>query len=73
MYVCKKGLEVKPCKSAAGYYLGTYDEEGPRCRLSSGYAKTEEEALENLCYDRQCAEENRFCNGCGNCEIRKAV
>lgn len=71
MQRCKQGLEVKAYSSGAGYYLGTYDEDGPRCRISSGYAKTEAEALETLCYDRQSAEENRFCNGCGNCEIRR--
>lgn len=65
--ICKEGYEVKPCKSAAGYYMGTFDpEEGPNCRISSGYAKTAEEA-EKLPLDRQDALENLACNGCGRC------
>lgn len=64
---CKKGYEVQPLKSAAGYYMGTYDKEGfPNCRISTQYAKTQEEA-KKLALDRQCAEENYFCNGCGRC------
>lgn len=67
---CVKGYEVEPQRSAAGYYMGTVDEEGlPNCRISSRYAKTREDA-KKLPLDRQGAEENRFCNGCGNCGIR---
>lgn len=66
---CVKGFEVCPQRSAAGYYMGTFDpEEGPNCRLSSAYAKTAEEAKE-LPLDRQDAMENMFCNGCGNCFV----
>ena len=65
---CRKGYEVTILSSAAGYYIGTRDKEGfPNCRLSSGYAKTVAEARENLNADRQRAEENAFCNGCGCC------
>jgi len=64
---CKKGYEVQPLKSAMGYYMGTVDEDNcPNCRLTTNYAKTEEEA-KKLVLDRQGAEENRFCNGCGRC------
>ena len=64
---CKKGLKVEPLRSAAGYYMGTVDEEGfPNCKLSSAYAKTAKDA-EKLSLDRQIADENVFCNGCGNC------
>ena len=67
---CVKGYEVQPLRSAAGYYMGTLDDEGfPNCRLSSGYAKTAEKAKE-LPLDRQggyMAPENEFCNGCGRC------
>ena len=42
---CKKGFDVCAHKSAAGYYLGTWDEEGPRCRLTTAYAPTIEEAM----------------------------
>jgi len=70
---CIKGYEVKPQRSAAGYYLGTVDEEGfPACRLSYNYAKTEDEALE-LLMDRQSASENTFCNGCGSCFENRCV
>lgn len=64
---CIKGFEVEPQRSAAGYYMGTFDpEEGLNCRLSSEYAKTVEEA-KKLPLDRQSCMENEFCNGCGRC------
>ena len=64
---CIKGYEVQPLKSAAGYYMGTVDEEGfPKCRISQNYAKTVEDASK-LPLTRQTAEENIFCNGCGCC------
>lgn len=60
---CVRGYEVRPYKSGAGWYLGTHDEEGfPQCRISSEYAKTEEEAW-NLLIDRCNASENQFCSG----------
>jgi len=65
---CKKGFEIQALKSAAGWYLGTLDEDGfPNCRISTNYAATEVEALK-LPMDRQtnCIE-NEFCNGCGSC------
>ena len=65
---CKKGYDVKPLKSAAGYYIGTLDPEGfPNCRISSGYAESEEEAV-MLSLDRQIGcMENEFCNGGRGC------
>lgn len=68
MLKCVKGLVVEPQRSAAGYYMGTVDEEGfPNCRISNGYAKTREGAAK-LLLDRQNADENRFCSGgCGCC------
>lgn len=71
MEVCKKGLAVKPYKSFAGWYIGTWDADGPRCRLTTMYAKTEEEAKQ-LPLDRCDACENVYCNGCGYCEIVEA-
>ena len=65
---CRKGYEVKPLRSAAGYYLGTVDDEGfPNCRISSNYAETEFKAT-LLPMDRQfhCME-NEFCNECKGC------
>ena len=64
---CIKGYEVEPQRSAAGYYMGTVDEEGfPNCRLTSAYAKTADSA-KKLILDRQGSMENAFCNGCGFC------
>lgn len=51
---CKRGFDVRAHKSAAGYYLGTWDDEGPRCRLTT----TAEGAMENS-----------FCNGGTGCEL----
>lgn len=60
---CVRGFEVKPYRSGAGWYLGTHDEEGyPQCRVSSCYAKIEEEAMK-LPIDRCGASENVFCSG----------
>lgn len=70
---CIKGYEVEPQRSAAGYYMGTVDKDGfPNCRLSSSYGKTAEEA-KNLVLDRQTADENVFCNGCGRCFKKEGV
>ena len=67
---CKCGYEVQALKSAAGYYLGTLDEEGfPNCRISNGYAETAEDA-EKLPMDRQTCMENEFCNGGTGCFSR---
>lgn len=66
---CKKGYEVKPLKSAAGWYVGTLDPEGfPNCRITTKYAKSEEDARNLLFLDRQigCVE-NEFCNGGSGC------
>ena len=66
---CVKGYEITPQKSAAGYYMGTIDEEGfPNCRLSSRYAGTAEEAS-RFPLDRTGAPENRFCSG-GCCFVK---
>ena len=66
---CKRGYEIQPLKSAAGWYLGTVDEEGfPNCRISMQYAETAEQA-KRLPMNRQtgCIE-NEYCNnGTGCC------
>lgn len=69
---CKKGLEVKPLSSFAGWYMGTFDEDGPRGRLTTRYARTTEEAR-YLEIDREQAEENCFCHGGGGCGFRFTV
>lgn len=64
---CKKGYVVMALQSAAGYYMGTLDEDGcPNCKLSSGYCKKKSSA-EELPLDRQGASENVFCNKNGDC------
>lgn len=70
MFVCRKGLPMRVLKSFAGYYIGTFDEDGPNCRCS-GYYKTEAEAeaaLRALSFDRVC-DENIFCHGGMGCRI----
>lgn len=67
---CKKGLEVSVLKCFSGYYIGTFDEEGPYCRLSEGYYPSQERA-EKALEDRSFAErdciENNHCNGFSRC------
>lgn len=58
---CQKDYEVQILNSAAGYYVGTVDEDGlPNCRLSHYYGKTPDDEVMNI--QREC-EENQFCNG----------
>lgn len=66
---CRKGLEVKVLKSAAGYYVGTLTEDGfPNCRITTLYSATEEGAMNDLLLDRQTGcMENEFCNGGKGC------
>jgi len=75
MLVCKKGYTIQALKSAAGWYLGTVDDQGfPNCRISTGYAETEDDAV-NLEMDRQvgCIE-NEYCNkGTGCFVVRENV
>ena len=60
---CTSGLKISVLRSGAGFYIGTMDEEGPRCRLSRNYGKTREDKAMDI--DRVC-DENMFCNGgCG--------
>lgn len=73
MKKCKQGYEVKPMKSACGWYLGTVDADGfPNCRVSTEYAKTAEEAAKVLIPDRQM-QENAFCNGGCGCMITEVT
>lgn len=57
MLICKKtGYIIKPMRSAAGYYLGTQNENGESyCRVS-GYCKTEKEAETLGCTRIGCIE-----------------
>lgn len=63
---CRQGLKIQICNSPAGYYFGTYDKDGPRCRIS-GYFKKEPNISQLYDKERLC-EENMFCHkgkGCG--------
>jgi len=46
--ICNKRLELQVCRSNAGYYLGTYGEDGPCSRESLEYFSTEEKAQKAL-------------------------
>lgn len=62
---CVAGKTVQVCKSGMGYYCGTFDDDGPNCRVS-GYAKTREACesmLANPIMWRECAE-NLYCAQC---------
>ena len=65
---CKRGFEIKVCKSNL-VYLGTTDEDGfPNCRCSDYFKdeKAAQFALENGFEERRCME-NSFCNGYMGC------
>ena len=69
---CVAGKEIQVVKSYAGYYIGTW-EDGPNCRLSVEYFKSEEEAeeaLKNGRFTPRICEENLFCAG-GKCLQRE--
>lgn len=64
---CVKGKEIQVHKTPAGYYIGVWDEDGPRCRIS-GYYRTKEaaeKALENKTFypDEGCC----LCPGIWDC------
>lgn len=58
-YYCQKGYKISVLQSAAGYYIGTADEDGPNCRLSN-YGKSPDDPALNE--ERECME-NQWCNG----------
>lgn len=60
---CIKGKEIKPMKSAAGWYMGTSDTDGaPYCRVTAHYYKTAEEAEKNMINDYRYCEKNNWCS-----------
>ena len=60
---CVNGYEIKPLKSAAGWYMGTTTPEGwLNCRITTHYYKTAEEAKERMDKDYRYCEENNFCS-----------
>lgn len=67
MSLCVNCRPIKVLKSAAGYYIGTTDDEGmPNCRLSIDYYNTEkeaQEALDSRSYMERTGLENDFCKG----------
>ena len=65
---CINGKDIQVLRSAAGYYIGCYDEDGPCCRISGYYSNKQnaEIALEHKLFFR-VAEEISFCNGGCSC------
>lgn len=67
---CVCGREVQVLRSGAGWYIGTADEEGPYCRCSVEYYRTEAEAeqeLAQMCFTERKASETLWCNGNRGC------
>ena len=66
---CIKDREIQVLESAAGFYIGTFDE-GPYCRISECYYQTQQEAqtaLDTLTFPmRLFCVEVQFCSG-GQC------
>jgi hypothetical protein len=66
--LCKKGNQVSVLNSGSGFYIGTFDKDGPYCRISE-YYKRKESALRALDLKefsiRKCVEVD-FCSN-GNC------
>lgn len=60
---CIKGKEIKPMKSAAGWYMGTSDENGlPYCRITAHYYSSAKDAEENMVKDYRYCQENNWCS-----------
>lgn len=70
--ICVKGHKIEVLESAAGFYIGTFDN-GPNCRLSVKYFGSRQEAqaaLDSLNFEsRDYAVEIKFCNQGGNCVL----
>ena len=68
---CVRGHLVQALNSAAGWYVGTIDEDGfPYCRISQNYYKTckdAEDVIKNGTYIQRTCMENQFCNGGMGC------
>lgn len=69
---CTKGHELKVYSSNAGFYIGTWDEEGPFCRCSANYYPSKlmaQDLLDTQTFMVRNCMENDFCNqgkGCVN-------
>lgn len=71
--MCVKGLELKVCKTPAGFCIGTTDEDGlPNCQLSQNFFDTKEKAqkaLDDNSFMPTMSDANRFCSGGRACAI----
>ena len=56
---CERGKQIALMQSPAGFYVGTFDDEGPCCRLTE-YSEVKDSPL--FMVEREC-EENQHCNG----------
>ncbi len=64
---CRKGFDVLPLKSAAGWYIGTLDDKGmPNCRISD-YVGSEDECMFSSMNRQTSCIENSACNGGVGC------
>lgn len=63
---CRKGNKIIMESTPAGYCLGTWDDEGPCCRVSSF---SDKKNAKYLVPDRVC-DENILCNGGCGCGIQ---
>ena len=66
--MCNKGYELKPRHSNAGWYIGTFDNDGyPYCRISKDYYFTQElaqKAIDSKTWvPRDSFETNACCGG----------
>jgi hypothetical protein len=63
---CINGYKLEVLSSAAGYYIGTLEDNRiPMCRISAGYYKSYEEvqeALEENTFTRRNSVEIAFCS-----------
>ncbi len=64
---CVKGHEIKPMKSAAGWYMGTSEDGMPYCRITAHYYESAKEAEKHMLTDYRYCEENNFCSRGRSC------
>lgn len=68
---CIRNHTIQALRFAAGWYVGTIDEDGfPYCRISAEYYRSQQEcqtAIDNDSYMQRTCMENQFCNGGHGC------
>ena len=70
---CINGYEIEAMQSAAGWYMGTRTEEGfPKCRITTRYYRTPDEAMDNMDADYRVCMENGFCSKGEACYVSES-